>query len=135
MGFSPKRALSCAFPAGRQSFASLPTLSVYIPLTSTHMQTFSMKLSCILVTRCWTCSSALISFFKYGAHVCMQGYDCVSCLVAGGSSDLCFLHLLDDLSASIHCFVYTITPTTFSCTFSRIFPSVVYSFTLFIRPA
>ena len=65
----------------------------------------------ILVQRCWICSSALISFFKYEAHVCMQGYDCVSFLVADGSYDLCwsavcFLHCLGDLSASIHCFVY-----------------------------
>ena len=51
----------------------------------------------------WTCSSALISFFKYVAHVCKQGYDCqFSCcwwfvwFVLEGS----------DLSASIHCFVY-----------------------------
>ena len=27
----------------------------------------------ILVARCWICSSALISLFKYEAHVCMQG--------------------------------------------------------------
>ena len=43
LGFSPNRALSCVFPAGRPSFASLPTLSVYTPVTSAHMATFSME--------------------------------------------------------------------------------------------
>ena len=55
----------------------------------------------ILVARCWTCSSVFISFFKYGAHACMQysryvwsycclvdWYYCVNFLVADGSSEL-----------------------------------------------